>query len=73
MISHLAEQMQVGTADRQYLLATLQVDTSGLVFVATQVADRTKVYYDRAVHLHELLLIELCEQILQWDTDQRLV
>lgn len=38
-ISHLTEQMQIGSADGQHLLAALQVDTSGLVFIAADVAD----------------------------------
>jgi hypothetical protein len=43
VISHLAEHVQVSTTDWQQLLSAIQVDTSGLVLIAADVASRIKI------------------------------
>lgn len=43
---HLTKQVQVAAADRQYLVASLQVDVRGLVVAAGHMRDRTQVHND---------------------------
>src|ERR1041385_5542254 len=68
---HLPEEVQVAPADRQHFVAALQMDGGRVVVAARDVADRPQIDDDRAVHLRELLGIELREQLLQRARDQR--
>src|ERR1044072_1744918 len=69
---HLPEEVHVAAAHGEPLVAALEVDLGGLVVVPLHVADRAQVHHDRAVHLGELLCIELREQLLERCPDHRL-
>src|ERR1044072_2762241 len=61
---HLPEEVHVAAAHGEHLVAALEVDLGGLVVVPLHVADRAQGPHDRALHLVELLCMELREHLL---------
>src|SRR4029453_9358597 len=61
---HLAEQVHVVAADRQHVVASLQVNLGGFVVMPLDVIDRAQVDDHRSVDLRELVGVELLEQVL---------
>ena len=61
-----------GAAHRQHIRARLEFDTRGLVLVAQHLRDGIDVDHHGAVHLQELLRVELRDQLLQRRADQPL-
>src|SRR5437763_12796417 len=64
-----AKPVEVVAADGERLLAPLEVDLRGLVVVPADVADGAEIDDDGAMHLRELVGIELAEELLQRRAD----
>src|SRR5437763_13508032 len=67
-----AEPVEVVAADGERLLAPFEVDLRGFVVVPADVADGAEVDDDGAMHLRELVGIELAEELLERRADHGL-
>ena len=68
---HLPKQVQVATADGQDLLTSPQVNVRRVVEAARDVADRPQIHDHGAMHLSELVRVQLRYELFQRRTHER--